>query len=213
MNVKKCSKCDAKHPATTEYFSPDKRKSFGLASQCRQCKRKLDREIKQRRRDNPVTNEIDKARVRESYHRRRVKALMGSKTDIQYSECVMCDSRYIVNYKRKKDVCPICVDIVKPVNITYKNCIDCGKLESMKLWGAAGWRRCEDCTKKRNKDLKKLEEKLDIALSNESEESLTKWLLKKRNKTYSDLANLGDGKIETRGVDYSGEQISLFYKG
>lgn len=49
-------------------------------------------------------------------------------------------------------------------------------------------------------DLKKLEEKLDIALSNESEESLTKWLLKKRNKTYSDLANLGDGKIETRGL-------------
>lgn len=45
-------------------------------------------------------------------------------------------------------------------------------------------------------DLKQLEESLDNALSNETEESLRIWLLQKRNKSY--LAQLGEGRFESR---------------
>ena len=40
-------------------------------------------------------------------------------------------------------------------------------------------------------DLKKLEERLDKALANETAESLTKWLQEKRLRTY--LQSLGEG--------------------
>lgn len=43
-------------------------------------------------------------------------------------------------------------------------------------------------------DLKKLELKLDEALAKETTESLTKWLLEKRAKSY--IAYLGEGEIE-----------------
>lgn len=42
-------------------------------------------------------------------------------------------------------------------------------------------------------DLKKLEEKLDKALANETSESLTNWLQEKRLRTY--LQSLGEGKF------------------
>ncbi len=42
-------------------------------------------------------------------------------------------------------------------------------------------------------DLKKLEEKLDKALANETIESLTNWLQEKRLRTY--LQSLGEGKF------------------
>jgi hypothetical protein len=43
-------------------------------------------------------------------------------------------------------------------------------------------------------DLKKLEEKLDKALANETTESLTNWLQEKRLRTY--LQSLGEGTFE-----------------
>lgn len=43
-------------------------------------------------------------------------------------------------------------------------------------------------------DLKKLEEKLDKALANETNESLANWLQEKRLSTY--LQSLGEGKFE-----------------
>ena len=43
-------------------------------------------------------------------------------------------------------------------------------------------------------DLKKLEEKLDKALANETSESLTSWLQEKRLRTY--LQSLGEGTFE-----------------
>lgn len=45
-------------------------------------------------------------------------------------------------------------------------------------------------------DLKKLEEKLDNALNNETEESLKDWLFQKRNKSYLKL--FGEGNFETQ---------------
>lgn len=42
-------------------------------------------------------------------------------------------------------------------------------------------------------NLKKLEEKLDMALSNETVESLTNWLQEKRLRSY--LQSLGEGKF------------------
>ncbi len=42
-------------------------------------------------------------------------------------------------------------------------------------------------------DLKKLEEKLDKALANETSESLTNWLQEKRLRTY--LQSLGEGEF------------------
>jgi hypothetical protein len=44
-------------------------------------------------------------------------------------------------------------------------------------------------------DLKKLEEKLDIALANETSESLTKWFEQKR--TQDALHSLGSGKFDS----------------
>jgi hypothetical protein len=46
-------------------------------------------------------------------------------------------------------------------------------------------------------DLKKLEEKLDKALANETEESLSRWLFEKRGKS-SYLSQLGAGEIESQ---------------
>ncbi len=43
-------------------------------------------------------------------------------------------------------------------------------------------------------DLKKLEEKLDKALANETSESLTNWLQEKRLRTF--LQSLGEGTFE-----------------
>ncbi|MCB9346948.1 MAG: hypothetical protein H6573_05455 [Lewinellaceae bacterium] len=45
-------------------------------------------------------------------------------------------------------------------------------------------------------NLEKLEEKLDRALENECQESLTNWLFKKREKSY--MALLGIGSMENK---------------
>lgn len=38
--MKTCSKCKQEFPSTSEYFTLDKRKKYGLASECRPCKNK-----------------------------------------------------------------------------------------------------------------------------------------------------------------------------
>jgi 5-methylcytosine-specific restriction endonuclease McrA len=38
--MKTCSKCKEEKPATSEYFTLDRRKRYGLASECRPCKNK-----------------------------------------------------------------------------------------------------------------------------------------------------------------------------
>ena len=55
-------------------------------------------------------------------------------------------------------------------------------------------------------DLKKLEEKLDKALANETSESLTSWLQEKRLRTY--LQALGEGTFE----DISSSNTKTFSK-
>lgn len=55
-------------------------------------------------------------------------------------------------------------------------------------------------------DLKKLEEKLDKALANETSESLTSWLQEKKLRTY--LQALGEGTIE----DISSSNTKTFPK-
>ena len=41
--MKTCTKCEQKYPATTEYFSPEKRTKIGLQSRCKVCIREYAR--------------------------------------------------------------------------------------------------------------------------------------------------------------------------
>ena len=43
MKTKTCTKCRTEHPATREYFSPDKRCKGGLQAQCKECRKKAMR--------------------------------------------------------------------------------------------------------------------------------------------------------------------------
>ncbi len=45
--MKNCTKCKTDYPATIEYFPADKQHKDGLASQCRECYKKRDKEYRQ----------------------------------------------------------------------------------------------------------------------------------------------------------------------
>jgi len=49
--TKRCPTCGIYKPATSEYFAPNKRLKYGLASECRACKRHRDADYNRRNRD------------------------------------------------------------------------------------------------------------------------------------------------------------------
>lgn len=51
---KTCTQCNATHPATLDYFPPNKRGVLGLSSWCRECHRVKGREDQRRRRSAQV---------------------------------------------------------------------------------------------------------------------------------------------------------------
>lgn len=59
-------------------------------------------------------------------------------------------------------------------------------------------------------NLKELEDRLDVALENESPESLKKWLNEKRSKSY--LNNLGAGVFEALNIPIKEETFEFKIK-
>lgn len=62
--TKRCTKCGEEKPATGEYFSPDKRRSDGLKSWCKECKNRQQRE---RYANDPEHGERVRLRQRDRY--------------------------------------------------------------------------------------------------------------------------------------------------
>ena len=82
---KVCTKCHIEKPATVEYFSPDKKHSDGLRSECKECKNQRQNE---RRANDPEYREREKQQKKERYandpeYRERVKAIQHKRRAVE----------------------------------------------------------------------------------------------------------------------------------
>lgn len=101
MRMKRCSKCDKKYPATTEYFYQHKSKKDGLDSWCKQCEKKRHQSKKFR-----ITHKkgVEKYRRsekgKEAYRKGRYKRSYGITLD-----------DYDKMFEQQNGVCAICGEI------------------------------------------------------------------------------------------------------
>lgn len=128
---------------------------------CKSCqkqyKNEKDKQYQKRRRNHPDTKQMMAERNKKNQARILLKKYFGKTSAIKYNECASCQKHFIYRGKTEEYLCIDCNERCKKVNVTYKKCIDCNSLQSMKLRGSTRWKRCNDCNKELAKKYRKTE--------------------------------------------------------
>lgn len=128
-------------------------------TRCKPCqqeyKKNRDREYQKQKRNDPASKQIMAERNKKNLARIRFKKWIGKSSPIKYNECASCQKHFIYRGRTEEYLCNDCNDEYKTVSITYKKCIDCKQLSSMKSHRTGSWKRCDKCRKVSEKNKRK----------------------------------------------------------